>query len=421
MSDKRLFHTLIHLRGNPRACVYTEPLWGIPYNLYIPFMTVYMYALGVKDVQIGLILSFGMAVQVAASLLGGIVTDKLGRRITTLIFDILSWSVPTLIWAFAQNFWWFLAAYLLNSFWQITNNSWNCLLVEDCEESALVNIYTWVHISGLVSVFFAPISSFFVERNSMVPVVRILFLITFISMTLKFIILFFFTTETSVGRQRMEETRSRSMFTMLKEYKDIVLTIRKTPHTLFLIGFLVLFNIGTIVTTNFFGLYTTRNLGIPEYMLAVFPMVRAALILAIMLLLQDKLNRFSFRTMMLTGLGLYVLANVLLLTAPGENPAYLFIYIFIEAIAYALANPRRDSMLVWFVDRNERARVNSVIYVLMIGFSIPFGWISGYLSSLNRILPFVMNVLLYALCFLMIRQSPVIRDHEHTGKARGIA
>ncbi|MDC7242372.1 MAG: MFS transporter, partial [Spirochaetales bacterium] len=139
-NSRGLFSTLIHLKGNPRACVYTEPLWGIPFNLYAPFVTVYMYALGVLDTQIGLLLSIGMVFQVGAAILGGIVTDKLGRRLTTIIFDTLSWSIPALIWAFAQNFWWFLAATMFNSLWQITNNSWNCLLVEDCDESIMVNV-----------------------------------------------------------------------------------------------------------------------------------------------------------------------------------------------------------------------------------------------------------------------------------------
>lgn len=52
--------TLLNLEGNPRACVYTEPLWGIPFNLYAPYVSIYMYSLGVNDVQIGLITSIGM-------------------------------------------------------------------------------------------------------------------------------------------------------------------------------------------------------------------------------------------------------------------------------------------------------------------------------------------------------------------------
>ena len=54
-----------------------EPLWGIPFNLITPFATLYMYSQGVTDVQIGLILSIAMVVQVIFSFFGGILTDKL--------------------------------------------------------------------------------------------------------------------------------------------------------------------------------------------------------------------------------------------------------------------------------------------------------------------------------------------------------
>ena len=37
MPENPLISTLKNLRGNPRACVYTEPLWGIPYNLFAPY------------------------------------------------------------------------------------------------------------------------------------------------------------------------------------------------------------------------------------------------------------------------------------------------------------------------------------------------------------------------------------------------
>ena len=55
-----LVKTLLELKGNPRICVITEPLWGIPYNLYSPYATLFMYNLGVNDEQIGLLLTIGM-------------------------------------------------------------------------------------------------------------------------------------------------------------------------------------------------------------------------------------------------------------------------------------------------------------------------------------------------------------------------
>ena len=88
--------TLLHLTGNGRACLWTEPLWGIPYNLYMPFVAVYMAALGLSPTQIGIVSTVYFASQVVWSLLSGVLTDKLGRRKCTLIYDTLSWTVPTL-------------------------------------------------------------------------------------------------------------------------------------------------------------------------------------------------------------------------------------------------------------------------------------------------------------------------------------
>ena len=67
-----LLQVLADNRGNPRTLVLIEPLWGIPYNLISPFATLYMYTQGITDVQIGLILSITMVVQVLFSFLGGI-------------------------------------------------------------------------------------------------------------------------------------------------------------------------------------------------------------------------------------------------------------------------------------------------------------------------------------------------------------
>jgi len=112
--------SLRSLEGNPRICIYTEPPWSIPWALVSPFFALYMFSLGLYDAQIGIIISVGMFLQVFTALLGGVMTDKFGRRLTTFITDIVSWSIPVLIWAFAQDFRWFLVAAIFNSFWQLS-------------------------------------------------------------------------------------------------------------------------------------------------------------------------------------------------------------------------------------------------------------------------------------------------------------
>jgi len=108
-----------------------------------------MLALGLTDKQIGSIVSISWGFQLALAIFSGVVTDKLGRRRTTLIFDILSWTIPSIISAIAQNYWYFLAAAIINSVWRITHTSWSCLLVEDADPDQLVDIYSWIYIANI--------------------------------------------------------------------------------------------------------------------------------------------------------------------------------------------------------------------------------------------------------------------------------
>src|ERR1051325_5408522 len=94
-----LFQTLRELKGNPRAAVLTEIMFGIPYNLFSPFFSVYMLALGLDDQQIGSIASLGLLLQVFTALVSGALVDKFGRRLTLFIADMLCWGIPCLIWA----------------------------------------------------------------------------------------------------------------------------------------------------------------------------------------------------------------------------------------------------------------------------------------------------------------------------------
>ena len=92
-----LIVSLLSLRGNGRAAIYTEPLWGLSMMLVLPYASVFMLALGLQDQQIGLLATISMLSQVVFGLLSGVITDKLGRRVTTAVFDIVAWAIPCLI------------------------------------------------------------------------------------------------------------------------------------------------------------------------------------------------------------------------------------------------------------------------------------------------------------------------------------
>lgn len=85
-----LWRTLRSLKGNQRALVVVEPLWSVPNNLFMPFVSVYMVAIGLHGEQIGTMVSVGLAMQLVWALLSGAITDKYGRRKMMLVFGLLS-------------------------------------------------------------------------------------------------------------------------------------------------------------------------------------------------------------------------------------------------------------------------------------------------------------------------------------------
>ncbi|MDD2214745.1 MAG: MFS transporter, partial [Oscillospiraceae bacterium] len=281
-----LIRLLLDLRGNPRTCVWIEPLWGVPNNLIAPFVTVYMYALGVDDVGIGTLHSLAMLAHVICSFAGGIVADKFGRKRVTMFGDMVGWVLPCLVWAVAQNYWFFLAAMLLNSFEQVNQTAWTCLLVEDADKTKLVGIYSWITIAGLLAVFFSPISGALIRHFSLIPVMRSLYFIYSLAMMLKCWITWRYTSETTQGRIRMAETRQQSLVSLLLEYRSLLPRIFHNRQTLQTLGVMVILYTTTLVNNNFVSLRITRNLGVPESYLAYYPILRAAFMLVFMFAIQ---------------------------------------------------------------------------------------------------------------------------------------
>lgn len=406
-----LLQVLANNKGNPRTLILIEPLWGIPYNLITPFATLYMYTLGVTDVQIGLILSVTMVVQVIIAFLGGILTDKLGRKFTTMLGDFFGWAIACLVWAVSQNFWMFLAAAVLNCFEQVNQTAWFCLLIEDANPGNLVEIYTWVTIGGLVAVFFAPLSGLFVNAYSIVPVVRVLYFLFALTMVAKTLITFRFCHETGQGRIRREQTRGVSVLQMLGDYRQLIPSLLRSPGLVKAMAVSVILYITTMINNSFFSLYVTQRLGLSENFLALFPILNASVMLIFMVGLQHRLHFERFRMPLWIGLTLYGAGALVLILAPVGSLAAILLYVFLTAVGAALVNPRKDALLQLNLDAQERARMNALIIASTVALSSPFGYLAGLLSSLDRRLPFVFSFLLFAAAMLVVAR---IREPQVT-------
>jgi len=390
-----LVHTLLHLKGNARACVITEPLWGIPYFLFMPYASVYMLALGIKDAQIGLVTSIGMVSQIFFAILSGALADKLGRRKVAFMFDTLGWAIPCLLWAISQNVVYFIIAAVFNGAWRVGMTAWTCLLVEDTNPDLLLDVYSWIYISGLLAAFFAPLTGLFIHSFSLIPTMRGLYIFGMVFMTTKFIILYKISRETKLGIIRMQETRNQGLFSMLGEYKSVFHKVMRTPGTLYTIGILLVVTICLTITNTFWSVIVTEKIHIPAQYVALFPFARSVTMLFFFFLVMPRISEMHFKKPMLSGFVLYIVSQSILISLPEQNYVLLLLSTVLEACGYAALNPMLDKMLVVTVDANERARIMAIIYVIVIILTTPFGFIAGELSSINRNLPFVLNISIF--------------------------
>jgi len=400
-----LIHTLLTVKGNPKVLLFLEPLWGIPFYLIAPFVTLYMQAQGISDIEIGLLLSIGTAMQVFCSPFGGILTDKFGRKKMTLFSDFFGWALPCFIWSISGNFWLFLLAAAFNSIEQISQTAWVCLLNEDAESDQIVNIWNWVLIAGQISLFLAPISGLFIRNTSVVTVMRVLYLVFGISMVVKNIITYRYTNETKQGKIRIKECKGQPIFHMVIEYVKLIPEIFKNKATGLTLFVMICLHCTNMVKNSFFSLYVTSNLGIAQGVLAVFPIFRAAVMLLFFFAAPKLLAKISLKVTMVAGVALFTVAQVILVLSEPENLLVLFIYAFIDAVAFALVIPRKEAMLVYFVDNQERARIVSLLLMLTLLVSTPFGYIAGKLSSMNRQYPFHLIMIVFVVMTIVLLMS----------------
>ena len=407
-----LFTALKNFKGNARGVVFTEPLWGIPYNLYAPYVSIYMLALGLTDRQIGTVISIGLAFQVFTALLSGMIADKLGRRRATLIFDLLSWSVPTLIWAISQNFYYFVVAAIFNSMWRIPQTSWTCLFVEDrqTKPKQLVDIYTWLYISGLLTAFVSPIAGLLIHFYTLVPTMRGLYLFASVMMTIKLLSTNAIVKETERGLQRMQETKHQSVLANLREYRGVFRILLKSPRTLYTLGIMLVMSSCTTISNTFWSILVTSRLHIPAQDLAYYAFARSGIMLVFFFVAMPAIREMHFKRPMLVGFAGYIISLLILVNIPEKNYFLLLVSTLLEACSYATVSPQVDRMVAVSIDPHERARILAIIYMIVVILTTPFGWIAGALSQINRVLPFLINMTFFAigglLAFLAARLPP---------------
>lgn len=391
-----LWKTLRSLKGNQRAAVLVEPLWSVPNNLFMPFVSVYMVAIGLRGEQIGMTVSVGLAMQLVWALLSGAITDKYGRRKTMLVFGLLSWTIPCMLWAIAHGYLYFMLAVVFNSMWQVTGNCFGCIIVEDGDMDGLVNIWALLNLAGLVAGFISPITGIFIDRFTLVPTMRVIYIVSMVMMTLRFVLQFYMSYESSTGKRRMKECRGQPVLTLTFSRWNVLFSELRKPRLFLCVVLMALLSSFSTVQTTFWSLFITKAYHVSNSMLSVFPLVGSLTSFVVYILVIPRIDIRSVCYPLFAGLGLHAIGIVALLVGEQLRTTNLLWIVFLSAIceAFSLAvlGPLTESIMSIVIPNEERARISSFIIALILLISTPVGWIAGSIFQTNYTFPMVLNL-----------------------------
>jgi MFS family permease len=395
-----LLGTLVGLRGNPKACVYTEPMWGLSMALCLPYASVYMLALGLSDLHVGIVASIYMFSQMIFSLLSGVITDKYGRRKVTAIMDFIAYSVPCLIWASAQGFGFFAVAALLNGAMKVSVVSWDCLCIEDADKNKIGHIYTWITICSNLSALFAPIAAVLVSKLTLIPAVRLLYINAFVIMTAKLLLLYKFSRETRTGVIRRNETAGKSWRELIGGYKSVLQMMVTSRGMVFAIIISVVVEISVMIASTFWQIIASRRIGVPDALLPMLPMAKSVMAIVFMFTMMGRMEQSKMKNPLLIGFFFSALSSVILIVIPGTSVVGYMLLISslaLDAFGASMLNVVRETLVGIYANEGERSRVLALLQSMVMCISIPFGYICGALSEASRTYPFVLSIVILGL------------------------
>ncbi len=394
-----------HVRGNARACLLTQPLWSVAANLFTPYMTLYMLAVGCTNDQVGLVNAIGMVMGVFNAIFAGWITDRLGRRIANALGDLFCWVLACLIWGLSQNFIWFIAAACANSFSRVSGVAWNCSLSEDISPEHRVNIFWWLNIVATLAAFVTPLMNLLIRPYGLVPAMRGVLLGSSALLVVATYIRYRMMRELPVGRARMEAARRESPFAALKAYAPLLRLIFTNPLLLIYILLRTLYYVQAGFKGTFQPITIVQGLGFTSGIIGTLNLITGAMMLLTQFLLLPRLRTLSSDKALAVSFAMMTASILMLVFSPAHSMLLLILSTVLSASGSVVTGMLVDTSLANAVPDMERAQLLSLVTLLTVTLSAPLMWLGGILSGMPDLgprLPMAVIAALFVVCLALL-------------------
>jgi MFS family permease len=382
------------VEGNARVVVITEGASAIAFHWYTTYFSLYMVALGVSELQVGLLASVMIAAQFISTLLGGYAADRFGRKRMLVVGDIICWGVPMVLYAIAQNPWYFLIGRLINGFVFIVMPSFECLFVEDVATERRPAVFAMLRFLYAAADLFTPIAGLLVAGLGMVLGGRAIMAITAVVAVGTAVYRQFTLRETAMGRERMAAALAATPRAVLRGYRETVGRMLRNRELLTFLAVRVLVGFVMTIWNTYAAIYLTSALGIglPKASIAILPFVSALATMGMIVLAAERIRVGPLRANLIAGQLLWLAGAAVLMLSPAGTIVMALLWTLTAAVASALFQPASQSYWAGVVSDQTRAQVFSMASAAITLGALPAGPLAGLLYTLNPRAPFVLGI-----------------------------
>jgi MFS family permease len=383
------------LNKNARVSLSLFPMWAVFWGLVYYYSPLYMRALGLDEIGIGVVSTAGTVCAFLCFLIASPLANRFGRKRTTLIFDLLSWTLPMLIWALAGNYWFFLAAGVINGLSKIVSISWNCLITEDEVPEKVPKVFTLVSLMSSAIGIFTPLAGFFIARAGLVGTMRVLYAAGALSMAAMFLIRNRFVVETRAGEKLMGEQGGMTVSESLRGFLKALSRLRGDRNFLLLAVVFIATNFVTSLNV-FQVIYLKERLGYSDWNVSLVPFAVALSNVAVFSLVLPRLKASRGESVLGAFIALNLAASVLFIIIRANALWAMLAVMALNGATNFVVTGYREGVFMGDSGEHEKADRYSAVQTLTFLCCIPAGYLGGVMYRIDARLPFALAALLYA-------------------------
>jgi len=352
------------LQGNARVCTALFPLWAVPYTVYISYLSLYLQSKGMDSSQIGTIMIISNVTALLSSVIAGTVVDRMGRKASTFVFDLISSALPALLFLVFPTYSAAILAMAFSGLNRIMSIGYYALMVEDGDEENGVVSMNLFNVILLLSGFFIPIAGFVVAKLGIVSSERWFLGISVVCMVTLTLVRNHLTHETEEGERIRLERKADS--NIIDGYKKAGLLFLQKGEIrgAVLINALVYTYYGTATTASlFFATYYTGYLGFSASQYGVAGGVYTFGTLVSMVCINPHLDRDNLPSSILASCLVSLAGFLLLIAFPASTPL-IMAGTFITALGYGVLKTAGDSILAITPAGDSRTTIYALAFML---------------------------------------------------------